>query len=549
MPTFQHAEYLLLFTFIPVFAGIFIYALYQKRSVVKKLGDNELVKLLTSNHNASAYIVKFLLIMLAFVLMILAFANPRSAVGSEKVSRNGIDVMIALDVSKSMLAQDIKPARLDRAKQLLSRLVDKLSNDRVGIVVFAGKAYLQMPLTGDHAAAKMYLNAASTESVPTQGTVIGDALKMCNASYNPKEKKYKALILISDGEDHDEDAVKTAKQMGQDGVVIYTVGIGSPQGSPIIDETTGLLKTDKDGNTVISKLNEATLRSIAEKGNGKYVLFQNTDQVVEEITSELTGMDQRNVTDDSLMNYKSWFRYFLVFAFVFLIMEIFISEKKSRKNSSMKIRPAIVLLFVLTGFTTSAQTKKEKQGILKGNAAYKKNEFENALDAYGRVLQKNPENGIAKFNMGNALYRTDKKEEAVSAYDNAVKKLNNPGEKSNAFYNKGVVLQQDKKLPECIDAYKNSLKLEPANEDARQNLQKALQQQKQQEKQDQQQDQNKKKQDQKPDKKNEPKPQQSKLTRKDAEEKLKALMEQEKNLQDKLHKVNAASVTKPEKDW
>jgi len=553
MPSFQHTQYLILLGLIPVFAGLFLYALYKKRATVKKIGDRELVKMLTSNHNSKAYLGKFLLIILAFGILVMALANLRSATGSDKVSRNGIDVMIALDVSKSMLAQDIKPTRLDRAKQLLSRLVDKLSNDRVGIVVFAGKAYLQMPLTGDHAAAKMYLNAATPETVPTQGTVIGDALKMCYTSFNSKEKKYKAIILISDGEDHDEGAVKTAAQMGQDGVVIYTVGIGSPQGVPLIDEATNQLKTDKDGNTVISKLNEEELRSISAQANGKYLFYQNTDDVVENIRSELAGMDQRNVTDDSLMNYKSYFRYFLIAAFLFLLLELFISEKKNRRNKYLRLKPAIIILFIFSGFTTSAQTQKEKLAIKKGNEAYKNNDFTKALDAYGEVVQKNPDNATAQFNQGNALYRTDKKDEAVNAYDNAAKKLDRPAEKSDAYYNKGVVLQNNKKLPECIEAYKNALKLEPGNEDARQNLQKALQQQKQQQqKPDQKKDQDKKKQDQKKEqeKKPEPKPQQqSKITRKDAEEKLKALMEQEKNLQDKLHKVNAATVSKPEKDW
>ncbi len=551
MPEFQHIKYLILLSLIPALVGIFIYALYKKRLIIKKLGDKDLVKLLTSNHSPSAYLQKFLLIVLAFGILIMALANLRSTTGSEKVSRNGIDVMIALDVSKSMLAQDVKPTRLDRAKQFLSRLVDKLSNDRVGIVVFAGKAYLQMPLTGDHAAAKMYLNAANTESVPTQGTVIADALKSCYASFNSKEKKYKAILLISDGEDHDEGAIKVAAEMGQEGVVIYTIGIGSPQGSPLIDETTNQIKTDKDGNTVISKLNEDELRAIAEKGNGKYILFQNTDDVVENIKSELAGMDQRNVTDDSLLNYRSYFQYFLAIAFLFLIIEIFISEKKNRKNNYLKLKPALAILFVFTGLAASAQTQQENLTIKKGNEAYKNNDFVNALNAYGNVLEKNPGNAAAQFNQGNALYKTDKKDEAVNAYDNAIKKLNTPVEKSNAYYNKGVVFQNDKKLPECIVAYKDALKLDPENEDARQNLQKALQQQKEKQKPDQKKDQNKKKQDQKKDeeKKQEPKPQQSKLTRKDAEEKLKALMEQEKNLQDKLHKVNATTVNKPEKDW
>ena len=242
MPHFQHIEYLILLAVIPLLTGLFVYALYKKKSSAKKIGDKGLVEILTSNYSSRAYLQKFLLIVLAVGILIMALANLRSAGSSEKISRNGIDVMIALDVSKSMLAQDIKPTRLDRAKQVLSRLVDKLSNDRVGIVVFAGKAYLQMPMTGDHAAAKMYLAAATTETVPTQGTVIGDALKSCYTSFNSKEKKYKAIVLISDGEDHDEGAVKIAAQMAQEGVVIYTVGIGSPQGSTIIDETTNQVK-------------------------------------------------------------------------------------------------------------------------------------------------------------------------------------------------------------------------------------------------------------------------------------------------------------------
>ena len=549
MPHFQHIEYLILLAVIPLLTGLFVYALYKKKKTAKKIGDKGLVEILTSNYSSRAYLQKFLLIVLAVGILIMALANLRSAGSSEKISRNGIDVMIALDVSKSMLAQDIKPTRLDRAKQVLSRLVDKLSNDRVGIVVFAGKAYLQMPMTGDHAAAKMYLAAATTETVPTQGTVIGDALKSCYTSFNSKEKKYKAIVLISDGEDHDEGAVKIAAQMAQEGVVIYTVGIGSPQGSTIIDETTNQVKTDNKGNTVISKLNEDELRAIAQNGNGKYMLFQNTDAVVDNITSELANMDQRNVTDDSLINYRSFFQYFLLAAFLFLIIEMFISENK-RKNY-LKLKPAFTLLLIFPGFFVSAQTQNENLTIKQGNEAYKKGEFAKASDTYGQVVKVNPENATAQFNHGNALYKTDKKEEAINAYDKSISRLNSPAEKSNAYYNKGVVLQNDKKLPECIEAYKNALKLAPDNEDARQNLQKALQQQKQEQQQKQDQKNDKKKPDQQKDqdKKKDPKPQPSKISRKDAEEKLKALMEQEKNLQDKLHKVNTATVNKPEKDW
>lgn len=208
------------------------------------------------------------------------------------------------------------------------------------------------------------------------------------------------------------------------------------------------------------------------------------------------------------------------------------------------------MLFVCFSSFASAQTKKEKLIIKKGNEAYKKGAYSEAAESYGQVVQQNPLNATAQFNNGNALYKADKKEDALKAYDKSISNLGNDVEKSNAYYNKGVVLQNDKKLPECIDAYKKALKLAPDNEDARQNLQKALQQQKQQqEKKDQNNDKKKQDQQKEQEKKKDPKPQQSKLSRKDAEEKLKALMQQEKALQDKLHKVNAASVNKPEKDW
>lgn len=543
MPRFQHTEYLFLLAIIPVAVALYVIALRRKKAVAKKLGDPGLVKLLTSRYNAGAYFTKFMLLVSAMFLLVIAVANLRTPVGSQKISRNGIDIMIALDVSKSMLAQDVKPTRLDRAKQVLSRLVDRLDNDRVGIVIFAGKAYLQMPLTGDHSSAKMYINSASTESVPTQGTVIADALRMCAASFNAEEKKYKAVVLISDGEDHDEEALKAATAMTQEGIAIYTVGIGSLQGTPLPDETTGQAKTDQQGNVVISKLNEKELQSIAAKGNGKYQLYQSTDVVVRNLVSELSGMEQHAVTDDSLINYKSYYVWLLAVALLLLMIELFTSEKRSLQ----KLRKPTVAVAVMVVFCVSANAQRADNIIRQGNEAYNKAEYDKAAESYGSAVQQDPQSPEAQFNHGNALYKTGKKDDAINAYDNATKLLEKPVEKSNAYYNKGVVLQNDKKLPECIEAYKKALILDPQNEDARQNLQKALQQQKQQQKQKE--DKEKKKQDQKNDPNKQPKPQPSKLTRQDAAEKLKALMQQEKNLQDKLHKMNPANVNKPEKDW
>lgn len=545
MPQFQYILLLSLLGMVPIMVFLYWRSAKKKQRQIKLIGDPELVNHLMGNYEPKAFLRKFLLLCAAMALLVLAIANLRLATGSEKVSRNGIDVMIAIDVSKSMLAQDVQPTRLDRAKQVLGRLIDKLNNDRVGIVIFAGKSYLQMPLTADHSAAKMYLSAASTEAVPTQGTVIGDALKMCYASFNNKEKKYKAVVLISDGEDHDENAVETAEQMASDGVVINTIGIGSPGGAPIPDQATGQMKTDAEGNTIVSRLNEAALSEIARKGNGTYQLYTNTESVVAKISEELATMDQRNVTDDSLVNYKSFFQWFLLATLIVLLVEQFISEMK---KAPQKIKIALSTTLLMISFSSFAQT--EKTEIKAGNDAYKKSNFPVAEQSYNNALKKNPANATAQFNLGNALYKADKKEEAIAAYEKSITQLKKPSEKSNAWYNKGVVEQNNQKLPECIVSYKEALKLDPTNEDARQNLQKALQQQKKEEE--------KKKEKDKKDKDNQnkqnqqqqqPKPQQSKLTKKEAEEKLKALLQQEKNLQNKLRKVNVQAPNKPEKDW
>ena len=564
MLSFQHIEYLIVLAVIPLLLILYFFVLSWKKRTIKKIGDANLVKEIIKNYSPQRFALKFVFVLIAFILGVFALVNLRSPKGVEQVNRKGIDVMIAIDVSKSMLAQDVKPNRLERAKQALGKLIDKLSSDRVGIVVFAGRAYLQMPLTGDHGAAKMYLSSASTDIVPTQGTVISDALKMCQRSFNSKEKKYKTIILISDGEDHDEGALKIAGQLADEGIVINTVGIGSPQGSTIIDELTNQPKQDINGNTVITKLNEEELKKIAEKGNGTYQLFTNTDDLVTSLEEQLSSMDQRTITEDSLVNYKNYFPYFLLLALGLLVIELFISERKrlSIKKFSMAERSALVSLLLIAGFIlpVSISAQNEKGLIKKGNEAYEKKEYDNAITNYQQATTKNPVNPTAQYNLGNALYKNKKTDEAVQAYENALSNTTSNADKSKAYYNKGVVLQNNKKLPECIEAYKNALKLDPKDEDARQNLQKALLQQKEQQKKEEKdkkedkkpRDDKKKKEKDKPkeDEKNEqPKPQPSKLTKQDAEEKLKALLQQEKKLQDKLRKVNTATSAKPEKDW
>ena len=557
---FQHIEYLLALAVVPIMILLYAFVIKGKKNTIKKIGDAVLVNQLIKEYSPAKFFMKFVLITLAFVVGVIALTNPRMPQGTTMVNRSGIDVMVALDVSKSMLAGDIKPNRLERAKQFVTKLIDKLPNDRIGIVVFAGRAYLQMPLTTDHSAAKMYLASASTDVVPTQGTVIGDALKMSYAAFNTQEKKYKAIVLISDGEDHDEEAIKITKALADEGVMINTVGIGSLEGTTIIDPVTNETKRDAAGSPVITKLNEEELKNIAANGNGLYQLFTNTDEVVDNVDKQLKAMGQRAITENSLVNYKNFFPWLLGIGLILLLIEFFMSEIKQLKKTqkiSIKKEAVILTLFFLSPFFLSAQNNNTL--IKNGNDAYNKREYDEAADNYKKVADKDPANEKAQYNLGNALYKKGSEAEALQAYDVAIKISKSKTEQSEGWYNKGVALQNSKKLPECIDAYKNALRLNPADEEARFNLQKALQQQQKQQQQkdkdnkDQKKpkDDNKKKdkQQQDKDKNEQPKPQPSKMTQKEAEEKLKALLQQEKNLQNKLRKVDAASPNKPEKDW
>ena len=299
---------------------------------MRKIGDEKLIRLLIADYSPRRFLVKFLLVLSAFTLTGLGVANLRYPKQVEQIQRQGVDVILVLDVSKSMLARDIQPNRLERAKQLINKLIDKLRNDRVGLVLFAGRAYLQMPLTTDHASAKIYLNSASPESVPAQGTVIGEALTISNNAFGQKEKKYKTVVLVTDGEDHDEKAMESAGILAENGVLLHTIGVGSAEGSTIIDPVTQDQKKDAQGNVVISKLNEPILQELARKANGTYQHLENTDQAVSNILGQINSMEQKSISDQSFINYRSFFQWFLGLALALLLLDFFVSERK-RKTS------------------------------------------------------------------------------------------------------------------------------------------------------------------------------------------------------------------------
>lgn len=330
MLRFQHISHLLALGLLPLLILLFIGVLYWRKNRLRKLGEERLINEQIQGFIPGRNALKFILAAIAFFLIVIGWANLQMGAKTDKVQRKGVDVVVALDVSKSMLAQDIQPDRLTRAKQLIARMMDKMQNDRVALVVFAGRAYLQVPLTIDYSAMKMMLQNVKPDLVPTQGTVISDAIDLAAQSFSQKERKYKSLIIISDGEDHDEHAIAKAKEAAESGTIIHTVGIGSPQGATLFDPATKSVKLDENGNPVVSKLNEDELKSIASAGRGTYSLLRNNDDIANRLVGELDGMEQKSLGAVIFTDYTSYFQYFLVIGLVLLFIEWMLPGSKMK---------------------------------------------------------------------------------------------------------------------------------------------------------------------------------------------------------------------------
>ena len=329
---FFNKELVWLFAAMVLFIVLFILLLKWKKKVKRRLGDAKLVKSLTRSYSPTLFSIKFGMLGIAFAAGVIMAMDLRKPGGPEGMNRKGIDVVIALDVSKSMLATDIAPTRLERAKQMINKLMAEMPGNRIALVLFAGNAYLQMPLTTDHGAARMFVSAASPDAVPQQGTVISEAIRRSANAFNVAERRFKAMVLISDGEDHDPEAVKTAEGFAEHGLMINTVGVGSTDGSYIPDPLTGQNKVDPaTGSAVISKLNEDILKQVAASTNGIYIRLQDTDEVVRGLTEQLSKIESRAFTDVSLINFKAYYWWFAGTMLILLLAEYFIPGRKRIK--------------------------------------------------------------------------------------------------------------------------------------------------------------------------------------------------------------------------
>lgn len=334
---FAQPEYLYLLLIVPLLVTLFVWNTVRRKRKLQSFGDPELLAQYMPNVSLVRPQFKFYLQIVALILLIVALARPQFGVKEQTVKRQGMEVMIALDVSNSMLAQDVAPSRLERSKQLLSKIIDGMTEDKVGLVVFAGDAYTQLPITCDYVSAKMFLSSISPSLVARQGTAIGSAIDLSIKSFGLESTASRAIILITDGENHEDDAIGAAKLAKEKGIQVFVLGVGKPEGSPIPLEGSMSFRKDKDGNVVVSKLNEEMCRQIAQAGGGMYLRVDNTNAAQRTLQQELDKLAKSELETRVYSEYNEQYQSFVIVALILLVIEFFIFGRRNKRLSKINL--------------------------------------------------------------------------------------------------------------------------------------------------------------------------------------------------------------------
>ena len=547
---FADPIYLYLLVLIPVLALIRFLTYRNQKKRLRKFGDPKLLHELMPDVSRFRPVVKFWILLGALSLLIVMLARPQLGTKISNEQRVGIETIIAMDISNSMLAEDIVPSRLQRSKMMVENLVDHFTNDKIGLIVFAGDAFVQLPITSDYVSAKMFLSSIDPSMMATQGTDIARAIDMATHSFTQEEGIGKAIIVITDGEDHEGGALEAAKAAKDAGMRVYVLGVGSPKGSPIPIPGTGDYMKDNTGNTVMSGLNEEMCRQVAQAGGGAYIHVENNSAAQDQLDNELDKLAKKETTSTVYSEFDEQFQAVAILALLLIIFEICIFDRRnpllkrlSLFGSKKKAAATVALLFV--ALTASAQA--DRQYIREGNKQFRMGDYAKAEVSYRKAVEKNPKNPQAAYNLGNALMAQKKDSAAVQQFEQSAKMETNPLRKSAAYHNMGVICQTHKMYGEAIEAYKNALRNNPNDDETRYNLVlcKHLKK-KQDDKQNQQNkdDQNKKddkkddQKDQKQDKKDDKQQEQQKpqMSKDNAEQLLNAAIQNEKMTQDKMKK-------------
>ena len=565
---FEDITYLYLLAVIPVLALLRFMMTRTQKKRLKKFGDPQLVRQLMPDVSRWRPAVKFWLLQAALALIIVMLARPQFGTRISHEKRQGIETLIAMDISNSMLAEDVTPSRLDRCKMMVENLVDNFTDDKIGLIVFAGDAFIQLPITSDYVSAKMFLADIQPSMIRTQGTDIALAIRKAQNSFTQEENIGKAIIVITDGEDHEGGAVEAAKEARKKGMRVYVLGVGSDGGSPIPDGNGGYMK-DRSGNTVMTRLNQDMCRQIAQAGGGAYIHVDNNSDAQRQLDNELAKLAKKETESTVFSEYDEQFQAVGILVLLLLIAELCILECKNPLLRNVRFfkgkrrySSAMTLLMLMTAMAANAQNDRDY--IREGNRNFRSGKFAEAEVSYRKSIEKNPRNPQAAYNLGNALFAQKKDSAAVVAYESGVQLETSAIRKSMGYHNMGVVCQSHKMFSEAIEAYKNVLRLNPKDDEARYNLEICKKQQKnQQNKQnqdkqdqkkddkgkDQKKDQQKEKQKQDKDKQQQNKDK-NKMSKDNAEQLLNAAIQQEKNTQKRMKdKMQQPRSRQLDKNW
>ena len=559
---FEEPIYLYLLAVIPVLALVRWLLERKQHKRLRKFGDPELLSQLMPDVSRWRPAAKFWTLEAALALLIVMIARPQMGTRISHDKRTGIETIIAMDISNSMLAEDVAPSRLDRTKMMVENLVDNFTDDKIGLIVFAGDAFVQLPITSDYVSAKMFLSDIHPSLMATQGTDIATAINMATNSFTQQQGVGKAIIVVTDGEDHEGGALEAAKDAKKKGMRVYVLGVGSPNGAPIPLGNGNYMK-DRTGNTVMTKLNEEMCRQVAEAGGGAYIHVDNNSNAQQQLDNELSKLTKKEMQSTIYSDYDEQFQAFGIIALILLIIEICILDRKNPLARRINIfgrrqRTATVLLLLFAATAAVAQT--DRQYVTSGNKLFRNGQFDQAEVAYRKAIEKNPRNPQAHYNLGNALMAQKKDSAAVQSLQKSTELETSKIRKAMAFHNIGVVCQQHKMYGEAIEAYKSALRLNPKDDATRYNLELCKRQQKNQQNQKNQNQQDKDKKDkngkdkkndkQKNDKQEKKKKKENKMSKENAEQMLNAAMQQEKSTQQRIKKaMQRPRSAKLDKEW
>jgi Ca-activated chloride channel family protein len=527
----------------------------------------ELVRQLMPDVSRYRPLVKFCLLLTALALLIVLLARPQMGTRISHEKRTGIETIIALDISNSMLAEDVAPSRLDRAKMMVENLVDNFTNDKIGLIVFAGEAFVQLPITSDFVSAKMFLSSIEPSMIETQGTDIAAAVTMATHSFTQEEGVGKAIIVITDGEDHEGGAMEAAQEAKDNGMRVYMLGVGSTKGAPIPIAGSNDYMKDNTGETVMSALNEDMCKQIAQAGGGAYIHVENNSNAQEQLNHELDKLAKKEISSTVYSDYDEQFQAVGIIVLLLLIAEICILEIKNQRLSKLhlfrrkKIATMLLLLMVV-----GAHAQSDRDYVRQGNKQFRAGKYAEAEVDYRKAVEKNGKNAQAVYNLGNALLAQRKDSAAIEQFQAAAKLETNSRRRSYAYHNIGVICQGRQMFGEAIEAYKEALRNNPNDDETRYNLELCKRQQKQQQQnqQNQQQKQNKDNKDNKDKNKDQDKQDQQKqqdkeqqqnqdkpqMSKENAEQLLNAAMQEEKNTQQRIKKAQRQKQTrKLQKNW